>query len=208
MRDAIAPPRLVLAPATPLFEARDRMERAGLSEAVVAEQDGTLVGLLTTRSLADAVEARGVCAKEATIATLSIESDETLDTALGLLAQHGVHCLPVVDSDTPSCLAGMLTSEGIARAYAVHAGGDMRRLGAMAHGTALREIHLSAGDRAVGSAIRDLGLPPDTLIIAVQRHGAMLIPRGNTVLAAGDALTVVAAPASTNALMSALHGLR
>lgn len=62
--------------------------------------------------------------------------------ALGLLAQHGVHRLPVVSVETPSCLAGMLTTEGIARAYAAHVGGDVRRLEAMAPGTLLRDVTL------------------------------------------------------------------
>jgi CBS domain-containing protein len=199
-------PLLTLESRMPVSEARARMEAAGLDEAAVVEGDRTLVGLLTRRALAGAAGKNGVTAGAVAMATLSVESEETLDTALGLLAQHGVHRLPVVDVDAPACLAGIVTTEGIARAYARHAGGDVRRLGALAPGTALREVTLAPGARAVGQAVRELSLPPQALIIAVQRAGGTLIPRGSTVLQAGDVLTIMATTEAMPGIESAVQG--
>ena len=206
VRDTMAKPRLVLAPDTPLHESRARMEAAGLVEAVVVEADNTLVGLITSRSLARAAGEQGATARTAAVPTLSIESDETLDTALGLLAHHGVHRLPVVDSDTPLCLAGMLSTADIARAYAAHSGGEARRLGLLTPGTTLRAATIADGERAAGRAVSDLGLPPHTLIVSIERNGATLIPRGGTVLAAGDALTVLTTPECAAQVDVALRG--
>jgi len=206
VRDTMAKPRLVLAPDTPLHETRARMEAAGLVEAVVVEADNTLVGLITSRSLARAAGEQGATAGTAAVPTLSIESDETLDTALGLLAHHGVHRLPVVDSDTPLCPAGMLSTADIARAYAAHSGGEARRLGLLTPGTTLRAVTIADGERAAGRAVSDLGLPPHTLIVSIERNGATLIPQGGTVLVAGDALTVLTMPESAAQVDVALRG--
>ena len=198
--------RLVLPPDTPLAAARERMDRAEIGEAAVAEADGTLVGLLTMRSLARATEKGQTTARAAAVATISVESDETLDTALGLLAQYGVHRIPVVNAETPACLAGMLTTEGITRAYAAHSNDDARRREALAPGATLQEIALAHGDAAVGRAVRDLGLPAQALIISVRRHGQVIIPRGDTVLAAGDRLALAVAAAALPAVIAALRG--
>jgi cell volume regulation protein A len=49
-----------------------------------------------------------------------------------------------------------------------------------------------AGDHAVnGSAVRELGLPRDSLIAVINRDGESIPPRGSTVLQAGDRLFVL-----------------
>jgi CIC family chloride channel protein len=192
--DAMTQPLLVLRPETPLAQAAARMDEAGLAEAAVAAEDNTLIGLITRRSLRCAEEKSGATAGDAAVPTLSIESDETLDTALTLLAQHGVHRLPVVHTNAPACLAGIVTVEGITRAYANHVGKDVHRLNALAPGTTLTTVTLGREQRAVGVPLRDLGLPPETLVVSIQRNGSVLIPRGSTVLQEGDELTIVSTP--------------
>ena len=49
-----------------------------------------------------------------------------------------------------------------------------------------------AGDHAVnGSAVRELGLPRDSLIAVISRDGESIPPRGSTVVQAGDRLFVL-----------------
>jgi len=49
-----------------------------------------------------------------------------------------------------------------------------------------------AGDHAVnGSAVRELGLPRDSLIAVINRDGESIPPRGSTVVQAGDRLFVL-----------------
>jgi trk system potassium uptake protein len=58
---------------------------------------------------------------------------------------------------------------------------------------------------AVGRAIRDLPLPTECVLSAVIRHGQLIIPNGNTVLQAGDAVLAVI-HASQVAQLAALLG--
>jgi Trk K+ transport system NAD-binding subunit len=40
------------------------------------------------------------------------------------------------------------------------------------------------------------GIPRGTVVMAIHRHGEALVPRGDTVLQAGDVLTLVITPAT------------
>ncbi|HUQ39720.1 MAG TPA: TrkA family potassium uptake protein [Acidimicrobiales bacterium] len=50
----------------------------------------------------------------------------------------------------------------------------------------LVEVTLAVGSPAVNVAIAELGVPRDATIVAVVRAGHVLVPRGDTVLTAGD----------------------
>lgn len=58
--------------------------------------------------------------------------------------------------------------------------------------TALVEVEVRPGSDADGRRIVDLRLPPQALVILVNRQGEYLIPRGATHLLAGDSVTVLA----------------
>lgn len=55
----------------------------------------------------------------------------------------------------------------------------------------LVEVTLTANSPVVGRAIVDLHLPPEALIVLLRRDGTYMVPRGSTVLKAGDALQVL-----------------
>ena len=55
--------------------------------------------------------------------------------------------------------------------------------------------------------IRDLSLPADTVIVSIIRGGKLVIPRGDTVLEAGDEVLAVSTVEAEAALKSALVGL-
>jgi trk system potassium uptake protein len=56
----------------------------------------------------------------------------------------------------------------------------------------LLQERLTPVSAAVGKQICDLRLPPDTLLIAIFRHGRILVPRGATILNANDQLIAIA----------------
>lgn len=70
--------------------------------------------------------------------------------------------------------------------------GDMMTLLKLRRGRySLVEEKIPAGARAVGVAIRDLDLPEECVIAAIIRKGRMVLPRGVTVLEAGDEVLAV-----------------
>lgn len=76
-----------------------------------------------------------------------------------------------------------------------------------AYGLEIVEVKLSEGSYAVGKRLKDLQLPPSSVVSLVvsQKHGA-LVPTGDTVLENDDELVVVTKVESEDALRTQLVG--
>lgn len=64
--------------------------------------------------------------------------------------------------------------------------GDMREVG----GKNLVETTIAEGSSVVDRQVVDLGLPPTALLVLLTRDGRSYVPRGSTVLAAGDKILI------------------
>ncbi len=71
---------------------------------------------------------------------------------------------------------------------------------------ALVELSLPETSPCQGKAIRDLSLPADTVLVSVIRDGKLVIPRGETMLQAGDEVLAVSTVAAEQALKDILAG--
>jgi trk/ktr system potassium uptake protein len=70
--------------------------------------------------------------------------------------------------------------------------GDMMTLVKLRRGSyALVEEKIPQGARAVGTTIRNLKLPPNSVIAGVIRHGQILMPRGDTAFEVGDEVLAI-----------------
>jgi len=84
--------------------------------------------------------------------------------------------------------------------------GDMMTLLKIRRGKySLVEEKIPDGAPAVGVAIKDLALPPNSVIAAIIREGQILIPRGAVSFEAGDEVLAIVDPAETEVL-AALFG--
>jgi trk system potassium uptake protein TrkA len=81
--------------------------------------------------------------------------------------------------------------------------GDMMTLLKLRRGRySLVEEKIPEGARAVGIAIKDLSLPPNSVIAAIIRHGRILMPRGVTRFEVGDEVLAIVDPESADELAS------
>jgi trk system potassium uptake protein TrkA len=71
---------------------------------------------------------------------------------------------------------------------------------------ALVEVRLPEASPALGKPIRDVSLPAETVIVSIIRDGKLVIPRGETQLAAFDEVLAVSTVAAETALKDALLG--
>jgi trk system potassium uptake protein TrkA len=71
---------------------------------------------------------------------------------------------------------------------------------------ALVEVRLPETSPCQGRAIRDLAFPSDAVIVSVIRGGKLVIPRGDTTLAAGDEILAVSTVAAEKSLKELLVG--
>jgi trk system potassium uptake protein TrkA len=71
---------------------------------------------------------------------------------------------------------------------------------------ALVELRLPETSPCQGRVIRELDLPPDTVIVSVIRDGKLVIPRGDTRLETGDEILAVSTVKAENSLKDILVG--
>jgi CIC family chloride channel protein len=167
----------------------------------VLDRHQHLLGIVTyddlKRATADASSSNLTVADIIPPDAVSVNPQDPLSKALLMMSGRELGRLPVVDPENPSHLVGLLRREDIVRAYrhgllrkleSQHER-DSLSLGSLTH-TEVVEVPLAPGMAAVGHRIRDLGLPPEVLIVSVRRDGEVLIPHGETLLQPGD--TVVA----------------
>jgi Trk K+ transport system NAD-binding subunit len=55
---------------------------------------------------------------------------------------------------------------------------------------AFMELCLQPGDSAIGKPLQSLDLPETINVVSVERAGVIIIPRGSTIFAVGDIVTV------------------
>lgn len=84
--------------------------------------------------------------------------------------------------------------------------GDLVTLLKLKHGEmALTEITLGGDSRAAGKLVGELALPKGAVLAAVMRGGEVIVPGGETRLAAGDEVLAVTSVDLKPALLEALH---
>ena len=70
----------------------------------------------------------------------------------------------------------------------------------------LVEVTLADTSPAAGTAIVDLGVPRDAVVVAVVREDHLVVPRGDTVLAAGDEVLLLVTGDSEEAVQQLMVG--
>jgi chloride channel protein, CIC family len=178
-----------------------RTGRHGFS---VLNEEGSLFGMVSLedyRRVAqeDAELPQNLLVRDiATQDVVSVFPDETVGTALRRMAPRDLSRLPVVARDDPRRLVGVVRRNDMIRAYEF---GTMRREEARQRSergnavsdsrTQFMDMTLAPGSRASGKAVAGLGLPRGAVMVLVRRGRDLLIPHGDTILAAGDTITVL-----------------
>ncbi len=108
--EAMASELLVVAPEDTLGEVAETMRDLDVGSAAVADY-GRLIGILTSRDLLRAFAARvhpsEACVREwMTAEPVAVQASTSVEAAVSLMNEHGVHHLPVVDGNRPVGMLG------------------------------------------------------------------------------------------------------
>lgn len=167
----------------------------------VVNEQGDLVGIVALQDMERVQAGEGqpltvgqICTRELLVAY----PDETLGAALRRMSVRDVGRLPVVARDNPRRLLGILRRTDMIRAYdvaltrraALRHQAQQVRLG-LVSGLSVEEVTIEAGAACLGQPISGVPWPRDCVITSVRRGRQLLIPRGDTVLQAGDVLAVI-----------------
>ncbi len=129
--------------------------------------------------------------------------EETLRDVAQRMAPRDLSRLPVVDRKNPRKLLGVIRRNDIVHAYElgmVRRGFAVGDLPGAPPGTAVARFVLPSDSPLVGKTLAEVHIPEDFLLIHIDREGQTLLPHGDTVLKAGDTLTLLAHEGDAEAL--------
>lgn len=187
-----------------LTELRDAFRYHHRNALCVVDDDGRLRGIVTLSDLQRVYEGpesctmhvRDMCVGE----VITAAPQDVLWSAIRKMGAYHVGRLPVVDPRTDA-LVGMLNRNDIVDAYNTAVHRKMReqqfaeqvRLNTLT-GAHVYEMHIEGGCPMDGMTIAEVQWPPEAVVASVMRKSKLIVPHGDTLLRAGDTLTIVADP--------------
>ncbi|MFQ5744424.1 MAG: chloride channel protein [Acidobacteriota bacterium] len=188
----------------PLEDLAAEFRRTRMHGFSVVTPSGELAGMVSVQDL-DRVLAEGSIQgkKVADIATtkalFTTYPHEPMGVALRRLGIRGVGRLPVLEREGSKRVVGVIRRTDIVRAYNHAITKRAQHLQkAEEHGLSqspdmrLIDLEVLANSPAAGIQVREIALPEESLILSLQRGDEQHVVRGDTVLRAGDKITVFA----------------
>lgn len=188
----------------PLEELAEEFARTHHHGFPVVDENGQLAGVVSIQDLERALDSGAIA--ERTVADIATRDgvlvaypEEPMWKALKRLGTRNVGRLPVVAGEGSREIVGMVRRGDIIRAYnhaitkrAHHQHkAEVLRLGNLT-GAGFAHYDLSPGAVVVGQRIQEIELPGECLVVAVRRGRRLHVAHGDTLLQAGDRLTVFA----------------
>jgi CIC family chloride channel protein len=189
---------ITLREATAIFAAK---RQHGLP---VVSKEGSLVGVLTLQDIDKANESgmtRATVGEICTRKLVTATPDESLSEALHRMSSRDLGRLPVVESNNPNKLVGILRRADVIHAYSValtqrtiqrHHQQTVRLDTLTPTYVEVSETSVQEGSNLVGRTLSEISFPQGSIIASIQRGADAFIPHGETRVQKGDVLVVVA----------------
>jgi NhaP-type Na+/H+ and K+/H+ antiporter len=129
---------------------------------------------------------------------IAAHPEDVLWTAIRTMGANDVGRLPVVDEKNQS-IVGIIRRHDIMDAYNMaiirklqnQHQAEQIRLNTLT-GAEVLEYHIKQDSPLVGRLLRDIQLPPESLVASITRNGKLIVPHGNSYFRIGDIITVIA----------------
>jgi len=167
----------------------------------VQEDGGQFVGLISATDVATALQdgASDVRARDLEIRQpISVYPDDSLSSVVAVLSENNIRQVPVVARWDERRLLGVVEQSDVITAFASYSARVRPRRKrttvpvVSAVGAAQLEVTVEAGSFMDGRSLAEIDVPTHAVVTEVRRNGVVLVPRGGTILSAGDRLAVLA----------------
>jgi len=186
---AMVTPQLVIRSDMATASAKKALERANLNGAPVVDAAERFTGTLPRATLASPGADRRAVTELVDAGAPVVAASSRLDVALESLTEAPLSWVPVLDEDRR--VVGILSVSDIVRAYRQELAGSAERMSGLGLGAGAAQITLGAHSPLAGKSLRQADLPSGLLVTSVIRGDRVFVPNGDTVLAAGDRLSVL-----------------
>lgn len=194
--DAVRQARVVVRADDTVAAARTRLEAIGVSGAPVVGADGTVQGLIDLASL-QVLQGNERVGGSTIVREPILAADDGLDDALGSLADHHREWAPVVSGGR---LVGILSVRDAMTAYRTALNGNIRQVRGLRAGGVIVETQIAAASPLAGRLVSEVTWPREAVLVAIERDRALVVPRGDLRLLAGDHVSIFATPAARAAV--------
>jgi CIC family chloride channel protein len=211
VQQATSPLTRYFSPEQTVAEAEQELKDTIESGAPVIDQKRNLLGVLTLVDIQRVPEQErqhALVKDKMNRDVLVLSPNDTLDSALEELTGKRVSWAPVVDSiaePTGRYVNGVLTVAHIVRTYRETLAKGSRRMRGLVEGTVMLETSINGDSPLVNQPIKNLTLPPESLIVSIRRQGELLFPNGSTVIQTNDIVTFLVNPAHEDLLQRYLE---
>lgn len=169
----------------------------------VVNAQAEVTGIVTTQDLSRVLDQDAAGLVVADIFTRDIITaypDETIGQVLRRMVGRDIGRMPVISRSNPKQMVGWLRRTDLLRAYdlALTRRASQRhrvhqvRLGAFSEGNVrVSEIPIEAGSPCDGRMVKEVAWPEGCLVSSLRQGQSVIVPHGDTALAAGDTLVIV-----------------
>ena len=186
IEEAMSQPRLVLHAGSPASDARAAILEHRLHDAPVVDGQGRFRGVVHRNQL----NGDGPVDEAADREYPTVSVDKRLDAGLDVLVSAGVVWIPVTNRQRR--MVGVIGMSEVITAYREALRRNLERLSQASQATALITATVDASSPAVNEKLADVDWPPRSVVMSIERGGNLLFPEADTVIAAGDVVSVVA----------------
>jgi len=204
--DAFQAPHVVLHDRATVAHGLAELERAAVAGAPVVDSGGTYLGTVTTERLRDLSGGEGgrLLSSALDASATAVNISEPLDVGLDAVTQAGGHWVTVTGGDRR--VVGVLSMSDLVRSYRRALDAHARRMTTTATGTVAVEEPAGPHSPLTGRPLRDVQLPPGSVVVTVQHGRDQQVATGGTVVVAGDVVSALASPSHAQALRAVITG--
>ena len=200
VRQAMAPPRLVITGEISMGSARNQLEQAGLNEAPVVDGKGRFEGTVSLCSLVEENDDRTDrrLASVVDVSAPTVSESAHLDVAVDAMTSSTQHWVSVLDANRK--VIGTIATSDVVRGYRLGLLASLQGLNVDGDTGGSDWVLIEPGSQLVGRPLREARLPISIIVTTVQRHGDLVVPDGGTVLESGDVLVLIGRPSDIDAI--------
>ncbi|HUK78539.1 MAG TPA: TrkA C-terminal domain-containing protein [Thermoleophilia bacterium] len=155
----------------------------------MVDEAGRFEGVLAGSSLAAPDAGDRTAGDLADSGAPTVSASSRLDSALESLMDTPLSWVSVLDADRR--VVGTLSISDLLTAYRRELLASVARVGGLGQQEGASEVEIRDDSPAVGRPLHAIGLPRGVLVTSIARAGEVVLPSGDTVVLAGDRLSVL-----------------
>ena len=204
--EVMAPLRVVLRSDEPIDQAMSRLTDRQLPGAPVVDDSGAYLGIVTAHSL-ESSPSEDAGLSSAGSSTSPLRASNKVPPSMSPSRRSAPRPRRwVTVTDSADHAVGIFTTSKVISGYRKALAASTRRLSQLAGDAVPVEARVGGDAEAAGRSIRDAALPRGTIVVTIERDGALVFAEGDTLLEPGDLVSALVRPDALDPLLRLLEG--